>query len=85
MESEGLWKSITWMSNTSTAEPGMFPKGQTQEMRANPPSSSPCSPVSPGILKTLSEEHRDLAEKSYRDEAGRAVRSCPTQFYRWRS
>lgn len=30
MESEGLWKSITWMSNTSTAEPGIFPKGETQ-------------------------------------------------------
>ena len=30
MESEGLWKSITWMSNTSTAEPGMLPKDKTQ-------------------------------------------------------
>ena len=32
MESEGLWKSITRMSNTSTAEPGIFPEGQTWEM-----------------------------------------------------
>lgn len=36
MESAGLWKSITWMSNTSTAEPGMFPKGRTQEFTRAP-------------------------------------------------